>query len=199
MEPVRPTSGTVFYVKHVVCPRGVGVLRELLLGLGLTPRRVELGEAEVAEAPAAIDWPALEQQLAAVGFALLRLPRQRLIADIKVLIAELLREAPDQLRVGVFPALLSQRLGRSYGHLSHLFRAAENVSLEQFLISQRIARVAELLLSSALPVSRLARQQGFSSLAHLSRQFRRCTGLTPTAYRQQPAPAGAANVAVSGA
>lgn len=197
MEPVRPTSGTVFYVKHVVCHRCVRVLRELLLGLGLTPRRVELGEAEVAEAPAAIDWPALEQQLAATGFALLRLPRQRLVADIKALIAELLREAPDQLRVGVFPALLSQRLGRSYGHLSHLFRAAEGVSLEQFLLRQRIARVAELLRSSALPISRLARQQGFSSLAHLSRQFRRCTGLTPTAYRQQPAPAD--NVAVPGA
>lgn len=191
MEPVRPISSTVFYVKHVVCPRCIRVLREVLLGLGLTPRRVELGEAEVAEAVAAIDWPALEQQLAAVGFTLLRLPRQRLAAGIKALIAELLRDAPDQLRAGIFPALLSQRLGRSYGHLSRLFHDAEGVSLEHFLISQRIARVAELLVSSPLPVSRLARQQGFSSLAHLSRQFRRCTGLTPTAYRQQqvsPAP-----------
>lgn len=188
MEQPGPASGTIFYVKHVVCPRGIRVLRELLAELGLTPRRVELGEAEVAEAADAIDWPALERVLLATGFALLRLPRQRLAADIKAVVRELLCDDPTQLRAGVFPPLLSERLGRTYGHLSHLFRAVEGVSLEHFIIGQRIKRVMELLATSRLPVSRLARQQGFSSLAHLSRQSRRCTGLTPTAYRQHYGP-----------
>ena len=77
MEQPGPASGTIFYVKHVVCPRGIRVLRKLLAELGLTPRRVELGEAEVAEAADAINWPALERVLLATGLALLRLRLKR--------------------------------------------------------------------------------------------------------------------------
>ncbi|GAA4509309.1 hypothetical protein GCM10023172_42600 [Hymenobacter ginsengisoli] len=192
MEQVRLNSGTVFYVKHVVCRRGIRVLRELLVSFSLTPIRVELGEAEVAEATDTIDWPELEQRLLEMGFALLYLPRQRVAADIKALVMELLSQNPDQLRAGIFPPFLSQRLGRSYGHLSHLFRVVEGSSLEHFIMAQRIARVRELLADTQLTISRIAQQQGFSSLGHLSRQFRRYTGLTPTVYRQQHALGAAA-------
>lgn len=185
MQQVGLNSGTVFYVKHVVCRRGIRVLRELLVSFGLTPTRVELGEAEVAEAADTINWPALEQRLLEMGFALLYLPRQRVAADIKALVTELLSENPDQLRVGIFPSFLSQRLGRSYGHLSHLFRVVEGSRLEHFIMGQRIAHVRGLLADPRLTIGRIAQQQGFSSLGHLSRQFRRHTGLTPTVYRQQ--------------
>ena len=171
----------------MVCDRCILVVREHLLALGLTPLRVELGEAEVLPPPAAaIDWPRLRQGLARQGFELLDQlpPAQRLASQIKDLVAELLATDPAQLRSGQFSRLLSQRLQRRFAYLSSVFSATEGQSLTQYVGRQRIAAAQQLLLTTRLPVSRIARQLGFSNLGHLSHQFQQATGASPTAYRR---------------
>lgn len=181
-------GSTVFYVKYMVCPRGVLVMRELLLSLGLTPRRVELGEVEVGEPAQAIDWARLREQLVAEGFALLELqaPHAQLVHDIKQTVADLLRTAPEELRCGRCPQFLSQHLGRKFSYLSNVFSTSEGLSLERYIIGQRIATVELLLRSSGMEVGRIAQRLGYSSLGHLSRQFRLVNGVSPTDYRRQP-------------
>ncbi|UYZ64884.1 helix-turn-helix domain-containing protein [Hymenobacter weizhouensis] len=177
---------TVFYVKHMVCPRCLLVMRELLAALGLPAVRVELGEVEVGRPLDTAEQAALRAGLVAEGFELLELraPRERLVAAVKQAVAELLCTAPRQLGSGRCSGELTRRLGRPFAYLSDAFSAVEGVGLEQYVIGQRVAAAEELLKAGTLPVGRIAQQLGYSSLGHLSRQFRRVTGVSPTEYRR---------------
>jgi len=183
-------ASTILYIRHMVCSKCILVVREHLVALGLVPLRVELGEVEVRAEAAAIDWPRLRQCLAAEGFEILDQlsPPQRLVAQIKTLIAELLRTDPAALRSGHFSKQLSQHLSRRFTYLSDVFSATEGQSLEQYVIRQRLGAARHLLATSPLPVGRIARLLGFSSLGHLSRQFQREMGISPTHYRRDTTP-----------
>jgi AraC family transcriptional regulator len=192
-------AATTFYVKHMVCSRGILLMRELLLALGLTPLRVELGVVEVAEPPSSIGWDRLRTQLLVEGFELLerQAPRHHLVQDIKRLVAELLDSTPAELRCGRGPQLLSQRLGRKFAYLSNVFSAAEGQSLERYIIGMRIAAAEQLLRTSTQEVGRIAQALGYSSLGHLSRQFRLVKGVSPTDYRRQLAASPTPNLTAS--
>jgi AraC family transcriptional regulator len=179
-------ASTRIFIRHMVCSKCILVVREHLLDLGLTPLRVELGEVEVLVDSATINWPRLRQRLEMEGFAILdqSSPQQRLVAQIKAIIADLLRNTPSSLRSGYFSQQLSQRLHQRFAHLSDVFSALEGISLEQFVMRQRVEAARQLLETSPLTVSRIARQLGYSSLGHLSRQFQRETGTTPSSYRR---------------
>lgn len=171
----------------MVCSRCILVVREHLVDLGLRPLRVELGEVEVLADAQAIDWPLLRHRLDQEGFAIIDQlsPQQRLVADIKAIVAELLASNPAALRSGHCSKQLSQRLGRRFAHLSDVFSATEGQSLEQYVVRQRLEAARHLLTTTALSVGRIARQLGFSNLGHLSRQFQQATGTSPTDYRRQ--------------
>ena len=170
----------------MVCSRCILVVREQLVDLGLVPLRVELGEVELQAEAHAIDWLRLRQSLADEGFELLDLlsPQQRLVIQIKVIIADLLHSDPAALRSGQFSRQLSTRLNRRFAYLSATFSATEGCGLEHYVIRQRIEAAQRLLLTSSLTVSRIARLLGYSSLGHLSGQFQRATGRSPTDYRR---------------
>ncbi|MCA8833322.1 helix-turn-helix transcriptional regulator [Hymenobacter pini] len=178
---------TLLYVRHMVCSKCILVMRELLVELGLVPLRVELGEVELLGAAEALDWPRLQQRLEAEGFALLdRLSQQqRLVAQVKEVIAELLRDEPALLRSGHFSRLLSKRLQRRFAYVSDVFSATEGLSLEQYVVRERVEAARRLLRDDCLPVGRIANLLGYSNLGHLSRQFQRETGISPSEYRRQ--------------
>ncbi|WP_165370356.1 helix-turn-helix transcriptional regulator [Hymenobacter persicinus] len=178
---------TVLYIRHMVCSKCILVMRELLVELGLVPLRVELGEVELLGAADAIDWPGLQQCLEAEGFALLDQlsPQQRVVEQIKEVIAGLLRNEPAALRSGHFSRLLSGRLQRRFAYLSDVFSATEGLSLEQYVVRQRVEAARCLLRDGTLPVGRIANTLGYSNLGHLSRQFQRATGVSPSEYRRQ--------------
>ena len=188
---------TLLYIRHMVCSRCILVVREQLVDLGLMPLRVELGKVELRDGAAAIDWVRLRQRLVAEGFELLDLltPQQRLVAQIKAIIADLLQTDPAALRSGQFSRQLSTRLSRRFAYLSATFSATEGCGLEHYVIRQRIEAAQRLLLTSLLPVSRIARLLGYSSLGHLSGQFQRATGSSPSDYRRarSAGPAGEEN------
>ena len=163
------------------------VVREQLVELGLVPLRVELGEVELRDDATTIDWPRLRQCLEAEGFEILDQlsPQQRLVTQIKEIIATLLATDPAALRSGHFSRQLSQQLSRRFAYLSDVFSATEGLCLEQYVIRQRVEAARRLLREGTLPVGRVARELGYSNLGHLSRQFQRETGASPSEYRRQ--------------
>lgn len=179
-------ASIILYIRHMVCSRCILIVREQLVEMGLVPLRVELGEVELRAEAHAIDWLRLRQSLADEGFELLDLlsPQQRLVTQIKAIIADLLHADPAALRSGQFSRQLSTRLNRRFAYLSATFSATEGCGLEHYVIRQRIEAAQRLLLTSPLTVGRIARLLGYSSLGHLSGQFQRATGSSPTDYRR---------------
>lgn len=175
---------TVLSIRNMVCDRCIRVVREELTKLGLDVRRVELGEAEVADGAREIDLARIRHILAESGFELLEDRRKKTIEAIKLEIVKLVHRSSDP--IGTRPKLsthLAKALGQDYHGLSTLFSAIEGITIEQYLIRQRIERVKELLKYGEQTLSEIAWQMGYSSVQHLSNQFRQVTGMTPTSFR----------------
>lgn len=180
-----PGTGRVLYIKHMVCARGIQVVRRELESLGLQVLDVRLGAATVANPAEELDWARIRARLAAAGFALLENPQHVLANQVKQLIKELLRR-PDTLRHRDFVPTLAQELGLRVRQLPGLFaRLPGHESLLNYITRQRLAYAQELLGASQLGIGHIARQLGYGSLAHFSGQFRRFARCSPSAYRQR--------------
>ncbi|TGE22567.1 helix-turn-helix transcriptional regulator [Hymenobacter metallicola] len=186
--PNRPDSAaptTVLYIKHMVCARGIRVVRQELEGLGLQVLDVRLGAATVAGEPEDLDWPRLRATLEAARFALLETFHQTLVERVSVAVNRLLREPGESLRHRAFGAAVARELDLTYGQLSAAFaRLVGDKTLAAYILSQRLAYAQELLLTSSLSVGLIARRLGYASLAHFSGQFRRLARCSPSTYRR---------------
>ncbi|GAA4315004.1 AraC family transcriptional regulator [Compostibacter hankyongensis] len=171
------------YIKNMVCNRCVMVVREELEKAGLQPRSVILGEAELAGDPSEPQLRMLEERLNVLGFELLEDRKKQQIEKIRLLIINQVQqgEIPEHFSLITY---ISQNLHRDYSALSRLFSEVEGITIEQFFILQKIEKVKELLLYNELSLSEIAFRLGYSSVAHLSGQFKKITGLTPSSFRQ---------------
>jgi len=177
---------TTLHIKNMVCSRCIRVVREDLAALGLNAQSVTLGEA-IVEGDY-LDRAALKERLHASGFELLETDAAKLIETIKTLIIEHVRsedlsEMHENLS-GIIAKRFGRDIGRDYATLSHLFSSVEAVTIERFFILQKIERAKELLTYDELSTSEIAYKLGYSSPAHLSRQFRQTTGFTPTEFKR---------------
>ena len=187
-------AGCVLYIKHMVCARGIRVVRRELESLGLRVLDVRLGAATVAGFVAELDWVRIRAALATAGFALLESPQHMLAAGVKQAVAALLRR-PGTIRHRDFIPTLAREMGLGSRRLHAAFaRLPGRDSLISYITGQRLAYAQELLLTSKLDIGRIARQLGYGSLAHFSGQFRRFAQCSPSAYRQRVA--GGSAVAV---
>ena len=178
-------AGCVLYIKHMVCARGIRVVRRELESLGLRVLDVRLGAATVAGRAEQLDWALIRQALAAAGFALLESPAQALVDRVKLAVTGLLRRA-DTLRHREFIPALAREMDLDSRRLHAAFaQLPGHESLISYITSQRLAYAQELLATSRLDIGRIARQLGYGSLAHFSGQFRRFAQCSPSAYRQQ--------------
>lgn len=171
------------YIKNMVCGRCIKVVREDLEQLGIDVLRIELGEVGVAHGRP-LDLRKVRSVLEGDGFELIEDKNARLIERIKLAILKLVQHdhtaSPMQSNLSGY---LSQEVGHDYHSLSSLFSSIENVTIEQYLILQRIERVKELLRYGDLTLSEIAFQTGYSSVQHLSNQFRKITGMTPSNFK----------------
>lgn len=171
-------------IKDMVCPRCEEAVTEILLTLGLTPVKVTLGHVEIAEE--LLD-KSLKSKLASMlllrGFELLDTPAEATIEAIKKAVVNHVR-SPHECRLKL-SGCLEEHLHSSYDTLSRLFSAKEGMTIEKYHVAQRVEWVKELMSRGNLTVSEIAHITGFSSLSHLSRQFKAVTGLTPTEYLAQ--------------
>jgi AraC family transcriptional regulator len=178
----KPT--TTLFVKNMVCDRCIRVVRDELTRIKLDVRSVSLGEVVVAGAARELPMEKIKSVLDENGFELIEDRKAKTIEQMKLAIIRIVREDHDKPDRRVkFSEYLSKELGLDYHYLSTLFSSVENVTIEQFVILQRIERAKELLKYGELTLSEIAYKLGYSSVQHLSNQFKAITGFTPTRFR----------------
>jgi len=181
-----PAGTTRLHVRNMVCPRCLRVVQRELEKIGLVVEAVALGAADVRTADdGPVDRALVQDVLQTAGFALVNDPRDQLVEQVKALVVELIHYTPAALQpFQTYSHFISERLGRSYAYLSHQFSAREGLTLEKYIIRQKVERAKELLSYQDTKVAAVARQLGYSSAAHLTNQFRQVTGLSPTEFQQ---------------
>ncbi|AMR29889.1 hypothetical protein A0257_21085 [Hymenobacter psoromatis] len=170
----------------MVCPRCLRVVQRELEKAGLVVAAVALGGADVRAADGGpVDAALVQAALEPHGFAVVDDPRDQLVEQVKALVVELIHYTPAAAQpFQTYSHFISERVGRSYAYLSHQFSAREGLTLEKYIIRQKVERAKELLSYQDTKVAAVARQLGYSSAAHLTNQFRQVTGMSPTAFQQ---------------
>lgn len=171
------------HIKNMVCNRCIMVVNDELEKLGLHPASVELGEVVLNEGLNDIQKDQIKSALEKVGFELIDNRKGQLIERAKTLLIELVHRQNNELRTNLSD-YLSQQLGHDYSSISTLFSEVEGTTVEKFYIAQKIERVKELLVYDELSLSEIAHLLNYSSVAHLSTQFKKTTGFTPSHFKQ---------------
>ena len=184
MRTKKNVTTTTLYVKNMVCDRCIRVVQEELQKMKLDVRSVVLGEVVVAGAARELPVDKIKSMLEQCGFELIEDRKAKTIEQLKAAIIRFVRDDHESRdRKLKSSEYLSKELGLDYHYLSTLFSSVENVTIEQYLILQRIERVKELLKYGELTLSEIAYKLGYSSVQHLSNQFKAITGFTPTKFR----------------
>lgn len=166
----------------MVCGRCKMVVTDALVQFGLHPKTVELGEVEIAEDLNSQKKVQLNKILHSFGFELIDNIKSRLIEKIKNVIVDLVHYSDEQLATK-FSEHISRTLHHDYNYLSNLFSEIEGTTIEKYFIAQKIEKVKELITYDELSLSEIADNLGYSSVAYLSNQFKKQTGLTPSFYK----------------
>ena len=171
-------------IKNMVCDRCKMVIQNVLDELELKPQAVYLGEVDFGDATieANVLGP-FQDKIVPLGFEIINDKQTRLIENIKKQVISLVQQpqAPQKLKLSEY---LSNRLHHDYTHLSNLFSTVEGVTIEQYFINQKIEKTRELLVYDELTLTQISYRLGYSSVAHLSRQFKKVTGMTPSQFKQ---------------
>ncbi|KLT64591.1 AraC family transcriptional regulator [Pedobacter sp. BMA] len=170
------------HIKNMVCNRCKMVVKAELQKLGFNPVSVELGRVSLQEGISATDKSKIGDQLNAFGFELLEDKRTQLSEQIKTSIINLVHYSMEPLKINL-SAYLSSLLNLEYHQLSTIFSEVENQTIEKYFIAQKIEKAKEMLTYGELTLSEIAFELNYSSVAHLSSQFKKVTGLTPSAYK----------------
>jgi AraC-like DNA-binding protein len=172
-------------VKNMVCDRCKRVVREELTKIGLTPSRIDLGEVEVEDLPTDISLDTVRQLLQTNGFDLVDDRRQSLVEHMKVLLINEVQHLKGERQANEnYSTFLERKLGYEYSYLSGLFSASEEQTVEKYIIALKIEKVKEWLRYDELTLSEIAWRLGYSSVQHLSNQFRQVMGQTPGQFRK---------------
>jgi len=165
----------------MVCNRCILVVKQELEKTGLQASQVSLGKVVLTKQPTPKQLATFKEQIAGVGFELLDDQKQQLIEQIKTLIIEKIRQGIEEhFSISEY---LTKKLHKDYTSISRLFSEVEAITIEQFIILQKTEKVKELLTYNELTLSEIAWRLGYSSVAHLSGQFKKITGLTPTNFK----------------
>ncbi len=176
---------TTLYIKNMVCNRCIMVVTQELERHGLHPEKVSLGEVTIKEDSLTDDQQnKLDASLVHLGFERIDDRKARLIESIKNKIIQMIHHS-DKVDLKVnWSTLLSDEMHYEYNYLSNLFSSVEGVTVEQYIIKQKIEKVKELLFYDELSLSEIADKLGYSSVAHLSGQFKKITGFTPSEMKK---------------
>lgn len=172
------------HIKNMVCNRCNMVVETELKRLGYTPISVALGEVTIVENLSESHKKEVAKMLESFGFELIDDKRSRLIEQIKTNIVELIHYSADERLKTNLSDFLSEKMNLEYNYMSNIFSEMEGTTIEKYFISQKIERVKELLVYDELSLSEIADQLNYSSVAHLSAQFKKTTGLTPSHFKK---------------
>ncbi len=167
----------------MVCGRCKMVVKSEFEKLGLHTISVELGEVELKDTITENQKEILLKNLQELGFDFIDDKKTKTIERIKNLIVDLVHHKNNDLKVNLSDFLV-ENLNQDYSTLSNLFSEVENTTIEKYFISQKIEKVKELLIYNELSLSEIADILNYSNVAHLSNQFKKITGFTPTSFKQ---------------
>jgi AraC-like DNA-binding protein len=170
------------YIKNMVCSRCKMVVKNELEKKGFKLGNIELGEVEINDNPGKEKLKHLDDSLRKLGFELIDSRKSRIIEKIKNIVVNQVHYSEDDNRSNLSD-LLVKELNYDYSYLSNLFSEVEGTTIEKYFISQRIEKVKELLIYDELTLSEIAFKMGYSSVAYLSNQFKKQTGLTPSFFK----------------
>lgn len=171
------------YIKYMVSLRCKLMVKEELTTLGLNAVVVDLGVVEILEDITAQQHENLRVNLLKSGLELLDDKRSILIESIKNVITEMIHYS-DELPVKNYSDYISEKLNYDYTYLSNIFSEVKGITIQQFIIINKIERVKELLLYDQLNLTEISYKLHYSSVAHLSNQFKKITGLTPSYFKK---------------
>lgn len=169
-------------IKNMVCPRCIMVIEKTMEDLGFELNDVDLGLIEFHTPITLDDRTKIEEAILPLGFEILEDKKSMLIERIKNTIIELVNKDVNDLTI-TLSEYLSSKLQTEYNGLSQLFSSQESQTIEQFYILQKIEKVKELLVYDELNLSEIAYKMNYSSVAHLSTQFKKVTGLSPSHFK----------------
>lgn len=171
------------YIKNMVCNRCIMVVKQELENLKLKPLNVSMGEAELSKQPSVKQMQELNSRLLQLGFEILDDKKQKQIEKIKSLLIRKVQSGDVEEHFSI-SEYLSKALHKDYSYISRLFSEVEGITVEQFFILQKIEKVKELLVYGEQNLSEISFLLGYSSVAHLSAQFKKVTGLTPSQFKK---------------
>jgi AraC family transcriptional regulator len=172
------------YIKNMVCRRCIAAVQHELEAHHIGFAHIQLGEVVLNTPLTSAQSAALNKGLNELGFEILDDQKHRIIEKIKTIIISQVHHSEESHKVKL-SEILSQQINKDYSTLSNLFSEVEGITIEKFLINQRIERVKEMLIYDELTLSEIAYKNGYSSVAHLSAQFKKVTGLTPKHFKLQ--------------
>ena len=176
-----------FFIKNMVCPRCILVVQQVLKDLHIDVKSIKLGEVIISDRLNDQLKQKLQIHLGTKGFELLEDKLSKLVSGIKSIVVQQIHYPTDELKVN-FSSLISNQLHHDYSYLSRLFSSVEGITIEKFILSQKIEKAKELLFYNEMTLSEIAFQLNYSSVAHLSSQFKKETGMTPTDFKKQRKP-----------
>lgn len=166
----------------MVCSRCRMVVKSVFESMGVDAISVELGEVELKNDLSVSQKSELIKSLRAVGFDLIDDKKTKTIDKIKTLIIDLVQNKNNNLKTNL-SEFLFQELHQDYNTLSNLFSEVENTTIEKYFINQKIEKVKELIIYDELSLSQIAYSLNYSSVSHLSNQFKKVTGFSPTHFK----------------
>ncbi|MBS4063348.1 MAG: helix-turn-helix transcriptional regulator [Chitinophagaceae bacterium] len=173
----------ILYIKNMVCNRCIMAVNQILERMELPVSRIGLGEVELISQPPAKQLAQLNIMLQELGFELLDDQRQQQIERIKNLLIKKIQSGNVEEHLSISD-YLAKALHKDYSYLSRLFSQVEAITIEQYFILQKIEKVKELIVYGEMNLSEISYKLGYSSAAHLSSQFKKVTGFTPSHFKK---------------
>jgi YesN/AraC family two-component response regulator len=170
------------YIKYMVSIRCKMAVRAALDNQNILYRAIELGEADIIGDITEAQRNELRVDLLKSGLKLMDDKKAMLIEKIKNVIVEMIHYADEPIKIN-FSHYLSEKLDQDYAYLSTLFSEVTGTTIEHYIIAHKIEKVKELLLYDELSLTEISYQLNYSSVAHLSNQFKKVTGLSPTYFK----------------
>ncbi|TJZ63258.1 helix-turn-helix transcriptional regulator [Sphingobacterium olei] len=171
------------FIKNMVCNRCIMVVQNELDKLGLKVKKIKLGEVTLDNELTPEEKDQLHNVLVPLGFEVIDDKKSRIIEKIKNVIIDLVHHQDNGIKNNLSD-VLSDKLHHDYNYLSNLFSEIEGTTIEKYFIAQKIEKVKELLVYDELSLSEIAFRLNYSSVAYLSNQFKKVTGLTPSYFKQ---------------
>lgn len=171
------------YIKYMVSRRCKMLVRETLVALKINYFSIELGLVETDQKVSQKQLEQLAEILKKSGLVILDDKRSILIEKIKTAVVEMIHYTDEPSHQN-FSGFLSEKLGYDYTYLANVFSEVKGMTIQHFIILHKIEKVKELIFYDELNLSEIALQLNYSSISHLSAQFKKITGLTPSFYKK---------------